>query len=345
MATAGSRLQRWLEARWYGGAPVPWWLSALSVIFAGIVALRVALYRAGLLRSTRLPVPLLVVGNLGVGGAGKTPLTLALLDALRARGWRPGVISRGYGRRDRQPRRVHADSPVEQVGDEPRLIAVRSGCPVAVASRRVDAARLLLGDAEVDLLIADDGLQHYALVRSLEVLVVDGRRGFGNRRMLPAGPLREPLVRARRCDFVVINGDGPGGADLAGVRMRLQPGSPYRLIDGAAVPWSTLSAVQALAGIADPERFFASLRSIGLAVEGHGFPDHHAFRAADFGFDDGRPLLMTEKDAAKCRDFARPHWLVVPVDAELPESFLAALDAALRAAQASAAAPPSHPTP
>lgn len=327
-------LQRWLEARWYAGAPVPWWLAALSQLFAGIVAVRGWLYRKGLLKATRLPVPVLVVGNLGIGGAGKTPLTIALVQALRARGWRPGVVSRGYGRTDSTPRRVLPDSAVEQVGDEPLLIARRAACPVAVASKRVDAARLLLAEGEVDLLIADDGLQHYALARSLEVLVVDGRRGFGNGRLLPAGPLREPLARVARCDISVINGDATAvGLPANGTTMQLRSAAPQGLLDGVEVPWETLTDVQALAGIADPERFFSALRARGLRVDGHGFPDHHAFVAADFEFDDGRPLLLTEKDAGKCAPFARPHWLVVQVDAELPATFFETVDAALRRAK------------
>jgi tetraacyldisaccharide 4'-kinase len=327
-------LQRWLEARWYAGAPVPWWLAALSRLFAGIVALRGWLYRKGLLKATRLPVPVLVVGNLGIGGAGKTPLTIALVQALRARGWRPGVVSRGYGRSERSPQRLRPDSAVDEVGDEPLLIARRAACPVAVASKRVDAARLLLAEGEVDLLIADDGLQHYALARSLEVLVVDGRRGFGNGRLLPAGPLREPLPRVARCDFVVINGDGaaPGLPENA-TTMQLRSAAPKGLLDGVEVPWEALADVQALAGIADPERFFSALHARGLRVDGHGFPDHHAFVVSDFAFDDGRPLLLTEKDAGKCASFARPHWLVVAVDAALPETFFDAVDAALRRAK------------
>ena len=333
MAAPASRgLQRWLEARWYGGASVPWWLAAPSWLFGGLVALRTWMYRLGLLRSIALPCPVLVIGNLTVGGTGKTPLTIALVQALRARGWRPGVISRGYGRRDTQPRRVLADSAVVTVGDEPRLIAARTGCPVAVARHRVDAARLLLDEGSVDLLIADDGLQHYALARSVEVLVVDGRRGLGNARLLPAGPLREPVARAARCDFVVVNGAAQSAAVPDGVPMRLRLATPRRLVDAVEVEWSRLARVQALAGIADPERFFEALRARGLQVDGHGFPDHHDYVADDFGFDDGRPLLLTEKDAAKCAAFARDHWLVVPAAAELPDTFLDALHAALRRA-------------
>jgi tetraacyldisaccharide 4'-kinase len=336
---ASRTLQRWLEARWYGNAPLPTWLIMLSGLFGALLRLRCWLYRHGVLRVTRLRVPVLVVGNLSVGGAGKTPLTIALVEALRKRGWRPGVVSRGYGRTDRQPRRVHADSPMQQVGDEPRLIAARTGCPVAVAARRVEAARLLLDSGEVDLIIADDGLQHYALDRSVEVLVVDGRRGLGNGRLLPAGPLREPRTRAARCDLVVINGEGQGAAEVEGLPMRLRLTPPRRLCDAIVVDWLQLDAVQAVAGIADPERFFAALRSQGLRVDGRGFQDHHRFVVEDFDFDDGRPLLMTEKDAGKCAGFARPHWLVVAVEAELPASFHQAVEHALRRAARALSAP------
>jgi tetraacyldisaccharide 4'-kinase len=166
----------------------------------------------------------------------------------------------------------------------------------------------------------------------VEVLVVDGRRGLGNARLLPAGPLREPRARSADCDLVVINGEGKGAADLEGLPMRLELGPPRRLGDAAVVGWLQLDSVQAVAGIADPERFFAALRSKGLRVDGRGFPDHHRFVAADFDFDDGRPLLMTEKDAGKCAAFARSNWLVVAAEAQLPASFHQAVEHALRRA-------------
>lgn len=327
------RLQSWLEARWYGGRKPAWWLRGLSALFAGLTALRRLGYARGWLRSTRLPVPVLVVGNLSVGGAGKTPLVIALCAALRARGWRPGVISRGYGRSERAPRRVETGSRPEEVGDEPLLIHRRSGCPVAVAADRVEAGRLLLDSAEVDLLIADDGLQHYALQRDLEVLVIDGQRRFGNGLLLPAGPLRESAWRAATCAARVVNS---GEAKEGEWDMQLVLGPAVPLNDGPARALSGFKGqpLHAIAGIGHPERFFAALRAQGLDVQAHPFPDHHPFSAADFTFDTGRPLLMTEKDAAKCQPFARPGWYQVGVDALLSEALFDTLHARLIAAKA-----------
>ncbi|GIX36445.1 MAG: tetraacyldisaccharide 4'-kinase [Lysobacteraceae bacterium] len=327
---APDALRAWLEARWYGGAPVPAWLAGLARVYGLLARWQRWTYRCGIRTVAELPVPVLVVGNLTVGGAGKTPLVIALVRALAARGWRPGVISRGYGRRGAGALRVAAGHDATEVGDEPWLIFRRCGCPVAVARRRAEAGRLLIASGEVDLLIADDGLQHHALARTLEVLVVDGRRGFGNGRLLPAGPLREPVARAGSCDFLVCNGEGPGCPGGDAVPMRLRLGTPTRILDGTPVPWEQLGRVRAIAGIADPERFFQALRERGLEVDAHGFPDHHRYTADDFAFDDGTPLLMTEKDLGKCLRLARGHWLSVPAEAELPASFLDAVDAALR---------------
>lgn len=324
------RVQAWLEQRWYGGREPGWGLRGLTLLFAGLVALRRWLYRRGWLSSRRLPVPVLVIGNLTVGGAGKTPLAIALCEALRARGWRPAVVSRGYGRRSREVLRVMPDSSAEQVGDEPRLIAARSGCPVAVASRRTDAAELLLADRnlEIDVIVADDGLQHLALQRDLEIVVVDCARGLGNQHLLPAGPLREPASRLAEIALRV----GNGGSSAAGVGLSLTP-MHLRMLDAVPLqggPARALSSwrgqrVHAVAGIGHPQRFFAALRALGLLPVEHPFPDHHAFVAADLDFAEPLPVLMTEKDAVKCRSFARPDWYTVPVSAELPADWFDAL--------------------
>ena len=333
-------LRRLIERGWYrpGTPPLP--LRVLSCLFAGLAALRRALYRRGLLRSERLPVPVLVIGNLSVGGAGKTPLAIAVATWLRANGWNPGVVSRGYGRRNDDARVVRPDDSAADVGDEPLEIAA-SSVPVAVAPRRADAGRLLLEAHGCDVLIADDGLQHYALARDVEVLVIDGRRGLGNGQLLPAGPLREPERRAQRCDFVVVNGGplpaGAHGASLAvgAVPMRLEIDHVLPLSGGDPLPLEHFagSRVHAVAGIGDPPRFFAALRSAGLVVEEHAFPDHHEYRAHELAFAEPLPVLMTAKDATKCRAFAQPHWYSVPVTAILPEEFLAGLQARLRAAR------------
>ena len=340
-------LVRWLERRWYGGTPPNSLLNLLESFYTRIVTQRRREFLYGFAGMMRPHVPVIVVGNITVGGAGKTPLTIALVDALRARGFRPGVISRGYGRRASDVRRVALTDAAADVGDEPLLIAHRTGVPVAVAPGRYAAAKLLERSGEVDVLIADDGLQHYSLARDIEILVIDGRRGIGNGRLLPAGPLREPLERAAACDFVVVNAGstendgvvaGVSGAGLdalpaRAVTMRLSAADAVSLQDGTRTPLTAFVAqrVHAVAGIADPERFFATLRRHGIEPVPHPFPDHHAFVGTDLAFADSAPVLMTEKDAVKCRGIARKDVYSVPVDAILPSEFFDALAARVRA--------------
>ena len=316
-----SRADALLEA-WYGKARAPWWTWPLAGLYGALTALRRALYRVGLLRRVRLPVPVIVIGNLTAGGTGKTPLTIALAEALRARGFRPGVVSRGHGGRQREPMLLgDAPDPVE-VGDEPCLIRA-SGVPVAVGRDRPAAAQLLVADG-CDVLIADDGLQHYRLARNVEICVIDGARRFGSGHLLPAGPLREPLRRLARVDLRVCNG---GEAQADEYLMRLIGGEAVSL-DGArrqALAAFAGQRVHAVAAIGNPARFFASLRAAGIEAIEHRFPDHHAFTAADLAFGDARPVLMTDKDAVKCRAFAQAHWWRVPVRAELSAEFFDAL--------------------
>jgi tetraacyldisaccharide 4'-kinase len=259
-----------------------------------------------------------VVGNLTAGGTGKTPLTLALVEALRARGRRPGVVSRGYGGDQRAPILLGDTPDPAQVGDEPCLIRA-GGVPVAVGRDRPAAARLLL-DAGCDVLIADDGLQHYRLARDVEICVIDGVRRFGNGHLLPAGPLREPLARLAAVDFRVCNG---GAAATGEIPMQLAGGWARALADGHEQDLRAFAdhRVHAVAGIGHPQRFFDSLRAQGIAVIEHAFSDHHAFVPVDLRFGDDLPVLMTEKDAIKCHGFAQPHWWSVPVRAVLPDSF------------------------
>lgn len=307
-----------VAAGWYGTGRPPWWSWPLAALYGAVVRVRRALYRRGWLRSERLPAPVIVVGNLTAGGTGKTPLTLALAAALRARGRKPGVVSRGYGG-DRRAPLLLGDAPdPAQVGDEPCLIRA-GGVPVAVGRDRPAAARLLL-DAGCDVLIADDGLQHYRLARDVEICVIDGVRRFGNGRLLPAGPLREPLARLGAVDFRVCNG---GAAADGEIPMQLAGGSVRALADGHEQALRVFAGqrVHAVAGIGHPQRFFDSLREQGVAPIEHPFPDHHAFVPADLRFGDDLPVLMTEKDAIKCLGFAQPHWWSVPVRAVLPESF------------------------
>lgn len=315
-----------LQAAWYSDRRPPLWTLPIAALYGGATRARRWLYRRGWLHANTLPVPVVVVGNIVAGGAGKTPLTIALVEALRARGFRPGVVSRGYGGSARAPVLLDAQPDPALAGDEPALIKLRTGVPVAVGARRAEAARLLLPE-DVDVVIADDGLQHYALARDVEICVVDGVRGLGNGRLLPAGPLREPASRLRGVDFIVCN----GGAACAGeVAMRLL------LVDATAVPdparTSPLTAfagkrVHAVAGIGHPPRFFDALRALGIDAIAHPFPDHHRYTPADLAFGDGLPVLMTEKDAVKCRAFAQVDWWCVPVNAELPAAFFDAVAA------------------
>ena len=308
---------------WYGGAPVPIVARALEPVYAALAGLR----RAGL-RGRHPGVPVVVVGNITAGGTGKTPFTIALVQRLREAGWSPGVATRGYGRDSRTPVWADAQTPPTLAGDEPLLIATRSGARVRVDADRVAAAKALVA-AGCDIVICDDGLQHYRLARDVEIEVIDGRRRYGNGRLLPAGPLREPAGRAARCDFHVVNvGDGTQGAAGFGEwPMRVVAGDAVPLRGRRARPLATFAGqrVHGVAGIGDPSRFFDMLKARGIAVVPHAFADHHAFRPQDLAFASPLPVLMTEKDAVKCAAFAPDDSYSIPIDAELPEAFWAAL--------------------
>jgi tetraacyldisaccharide 4'-kinase len=316
-----------LQAIWYASTPPPWPLRVLSHLFALIVRLRRAAYARGVCVSRRMARAVIVVGNLTVGGSGKTPLVIWLAQRLGERGHRPGVVLRGYGgaaATGRVPCLVTPDSDAAVVGDEALLLRLRTGVPVVVGRDRVAAAERLLATG-VNVIIADDGLQHLRLGRDFEIAVMDATRGLGNRYLLPAGPLREPAERLSQVDAVVINGEegGAAAAALAGAGgvpaafvMRLD-GEWLRALAGTgdAVALSSLAGkrVHAVAGIGNPRRFFAQLAAAGLKVVEHAFPDHHRYRAADLEFHDGLPLLMTEKDAVKCRPFAAANRWYLPV--------------------------------
>lgn len=314
-------LGEFLQHRWYEPNEAPlWWTRPLAALYGGITAWRRALYRRAWLKAVRMPVPVIVVGNIVAGGAGKTPLTIALVEALRARGFHPGVVSRGYGGNARSSTLLDARPDAVAVGDEPALIRVRTGVPVAVGAERPAAARMLPARG-ADVIIADDGLQHYALARDIEICVVDGARRFGNGKLLPAGPLREPESHLREVDFIVCNGGEPQAHEIP---MRLELGEAVSLIDPShRRPLSGFSgaSVHAVAGIGHPSRFFESLRACGVELVEHPFPDHHRYTTADFDFGDDAPVLMTEKDAVKCRGIAGHDAWYVPASARLPESF------------------------
>lgn len=301
-------------AGWYGSPGLLWLLWPLEALFRALVAVRCLAYRRGWRRVVRLPVPVIVVGNLSVGGTGKTPLTIWLARRLLAAGRRPGIVSRGYGGKAQvYPLEVSPDSDPGVTGDEPVLMARRTGVPVVVGPDRVAAAELLLRNHGCDVILADDGLQHYRLGRDLEIAVIDAARGLGNGRCLPVGPLREPPSRLKGVDLVVHQ----GGDDPLSFRLvidRLEP-----LADGRgaqALGEFSGRTVHGVAGIGNPSRFFDALRGAGLEVLEHPFADHHAYRPEELAFNDGHPLLMTEKDGVKCQRFAQDDWFAVPADAK-----------------------------
>jgi tetraacyldisaccharide 4'-kinase len=320
-----------LERTWYRATPT-WPVVALALLpvaaaFALTSWLRRFAYRSGWMSAEKLRVPVVVVGNLTVGGTGKTPLVLWLAQTLRRRGFSPGIVSRGYRGDSGRPVEVKQTATADEVGDEPLLLARASGCPVWIgADRAQSGTRLLEAHPRCDVLIADDGLQHYHLARQVEIAVVDGDRGYGNGLPLPAGPMREPMSRLAAVHAVVINAVSIGDADrklaagrpafameLAGTRLR-NLADPARFGDLSELHGRPVHAV---AGIGNPERFFDQLARRGLSVTPHGFPDHHAYREEDLDFGDDTTVLMTEKDAVKCERFARSHWWAVDVDARI----------------------------
>ena len=320
------------ERHWYRLSWLALALAPLSAAFgAGVRARRFA-FRAGWLRVERLPVPVVVVGNLVAGGTGKTPLVLWLVGALRARGFLPGIVSRGYRGSNDVPQEALAAGDAERFGDEPILLAERSGAPVWIGRDRAAAGRaLLVAHPECNVLVCDDGLQHYRLARDFEIAVED-ERGWGNGLLLPAGPLREPA--SRPVDAVVLNGAPPRAGAFA---MRLEPAGFRRVADpGAAVAVDSLRGkrLHAVAGIGNPRRFFATLEALGLAFTPHAFPDHHPFTARDLEYPDCDAVLMTEKDAVKCRRFARADLLALRVEARVDDRLADSIAARIRGRQA-----------
>ena len=305
--------------RWYGGVAPGLVLRVLGKVYERLLLRR----RAREIPPMPLPVPVVVIGNFTAGGTGKTPLCIALAEHLRDQGWRPGIASRGYGRRGRGQVRVEASTPVDISGDEPRLMFERTGLPVRVDADRVAAAQALIADG-CDVVLADDGLQHRALARDIEIEVVDGVRRYGNGRLIPAGPLRE---RPRVTSLRVVNGIASQGGEWP---MALRLGDARALGDATVRPLARFAGtrVAAVAGIGNPQRFFTALAAAGLEVDGHAFADHHDFTAADFAALP-RPLLMTEKDAVKCRDLGLDDAWAVPVNAQLPAGFFLAFDSQL----------------
>jgi tetraacyldisaccharide 4'-kinase len=313
----------WLQRMWYR-ASAPWFVLPLSALYRLIITLRRWCYRIGVFASDHPGVPVVIIGNITVGGTGKTPVTLWLAQQLRERGVTVGIASRGYGGSDAGPRIVDVKQHgAAQVGDEALLLARASGVAVCVARRRAQAARTLARQG-CQLILCDDGLQHLALRRDLEIAVVDARRGLGNGALLPAGPLREPIWRLKSVDRLLINGQGvaanvPAAQRERAIHFDLELQAAQRLIAGAARSLQAFAgqSAHAVAGIGDPPRFFAALRAAGLEVIEHAFPDHHAYGRADFDFGDERPVLMTQKDAVKCQSFADGRMWCVPASVRL----------------------------
>ncbi len=303
-------LQSWLNSIWYERGTPPWWLVPLSLTYGAVTGSRRFLYAHHLRRATRLSCPVVVVGNLSVGGTGKTPLVCWLVAHLIERGYRPGVVTRGYSGSARNVRQVSATDDPDIVGDESVLLARRIGAPVAIGRDRPAAAQLLVG-AGCNVIVSDDGLQHYAMARDCEVVVIDGDRRFGNGWLLPGGPLREAPGRMRVADAIVVNGGRPM---LAGaLSMRLEAKHAVALRGGAVRPLRAFAgeSIHAVAGIGNPDRFFNMLRARGIEVSGRPLADHARLTRHDIEFGDDKSVLMTEKDAVKCGAFAgEQHWYV-----------------------------------
>lgn len=316
-----ARWEQRLRRIWYGKSRTYIVLLPLSWLYCAVVAVRRSLYQNGLCPSTGLNACVLVVGNLSIGGTGKTPLVIALSQRLQRAGFTVGVLTRGYlGRGSHRPQRVTPRSDPGLVGDEAVLLARKTGSVVFAGHHRVAAGRALLQSSPCDVLICDDGLQHYALRRDVEIATVDATLGQGNGRCLPAGPLREPLSRLQQVDAVVSAGGAADGTHS----MQLVATGACRLSDRAdrrRLESFQGTAVHAVAGVANPQRFYAMLRAAGLDIQIHSFADHHPFCASDLDFADDRPVLMTEKDAVKCETFAKPDWWFVPLDVELDSAF------------------------
>jgi tetraacyldisaccharide 4'-kinase len=307
-----------LQTFWYRITPLHLLLLPLSLLFYLLSTIRRLLFKHRILTSIKLPVPVIIVGNISVGGTGKTPFTLWLAEQLIAEGWHPGIISRGFGGSGGTPLEVLANTAPTVAGDEPVLMAQRKLCPVWVSRDRPAAAQALLNaHPECDVILSDDGLQHYRLQRDVEIVVVDGVRRFGNGYPLPAGPLRETPARLNHVDAVVING---GQAAAGEFSMKLEGVHFYNLLNPEVTATAAEfmgQSVHALAGIGHPERFFQHLKNLGLTLQTHPFPDHHRYSAADLAYPSANALLMTEKDAVKCITFADEKCWVLRVEAIL----------------------------
>jgi len=315
------KTNRFFEGMWYGQQPVALLFLPLSWLFGLVVRLRAFAYKNGWLKSTRLSVPVIVVGNITVGGTGKTPVVIWLAELLKTAGYSPGVISRGYGGiASTWPQQVREDSDSRVVGDEAKILARRTGCPVAVGPNRGESAQALIDCHQCNIIISDDGLQHYALQRDVEIALVDGERRYGNGYLLPAGPLRETVGRLKTVDFVVCN----GLANKNEYTLRVDGAEAISVLDESKkvlLESFVQTPCHALAGLGNPSRFFSHLKKFNVSFDTHTFPDHFKYEKKDICFDDDKPVLMTEKDAVKCTMIAdTKHWYV-PIKARMTEKF------------------------
>lgn len=306
---------------WYGKHPLSLLLAPLGWLYKFFMTVRRLAYQAGLLPVKRVNVPVIIVGNMTAGGTGKTPLVIWLAEYLKKHNFRPGIVSRGYGgSATHWPQQVRPDSDPVMVGDEPIVIARHTGCPVAASPDRYTAVVQLLEHQDCNIIICDDGLQHHALARDIEIAVIDAVRRFGNGRCIPAGPLRESLSRLKSVDMVVSNGK-PGHGEYP---MEYAAKSLRALIDPEReIPAESFrdKTVHAVAGIGHPARFFSMLRSCGMGVIEHEFPDHHRFGRRDIRFGDDLPVVMTEKDAVKCMSFAEEYHWYLEIDVRMNNIF------------------------
>lgn len=314
-------LQQKMQELWGKRSLAAMLLLPLSGLYCLLVYLRRYAYRKGVFKRTQIKVPVIVVGNITTGGTGKTPLVIAVVNILKQAGYNPGIISRGYGGKARTwPQQVRPDADPVMVGDEPVIIARRTGCPMAVGPNRVQAVTALLAYYDCDIVVSDDGLQHYALERDVEVVVVDGMRRFGNGWCLPAGPLRETMDRLQEVDLVVTNGNPVGDEypmDYVG-RQWINVSEPD---SNAEMSQFAGQQVHAIAGVGNPQRFFNMLRNEGVDVIEHTYPDHYAFTRDDFEFEKTLPILMTEKDAVKCERLQLDNAWYVPIQAQVQKKF------------------------
>ncbi len=290
----------------------------LAWLFELVVLIRRFLYNKGFLKKNKLSVPVIVVGNVVVGGTGKTPFVIWLAHFLRDNGYQPGIVSRGYGgEKHVTPYRVSQIDSANEVGDEPKLLARRSGCPVIICIDRTKAATALLQESDCNIIICDDGLQHYRLDRQIEIALIDGNKRFGNGHFLPVGPLREPISRLNRVNITIVT----GGERPDEFNMLLEPGELTALKNEKKIPLTAFlqqyKKIHAVAGIGHPQRFFSLLKKLGFTLIEHAYPDHYRYQASDLCFKDKLPIVMTEKDAVKCEEFANERYWYLPITAKL----------------------------